>query len=219
MLACSSIASFLFCLCDSLPLKSALTIPFPHDCGYPKHNLLLLRRRRRPLALAPDPDPAPLVLSFHHKPILQFGSPDSEELYIHRLGRTARAGKEGHGIQVLLPFEDAVTSTLHRNKVESDTELLKLVRSAPADVLQCVENVRKRTGNEDMSIVGLAEGASRSFLAYYLNRCKGLKITDETVVAAATEFALSTGLPSLPSFDEKTAKKIGIMNLRGVEVV
>lgn len=35
----------------------------------------------------------------------QVGLPSSREQYIHRLGRTARAGKQGHGIILLAPFE------------------------------------------------------------------------------------------------------------------
>jgi ATP-dependent RNA helicase MSS116 len=38
--------------------------------------------------------------------VLQMGVPSSREQYIHRLGRTARAGKTGHGVLLLAPFED-----------------------------------------------------------------------------------------------------------------
>ncbi|RIA95770.1 P-loop containing nucleoside triphosphate hydrolase protein [Glomus cerebriforme] len=37
--------------------------------------------------------------------VLQIGAPSSREQYIHRLGRTGRAGKEGEGMLVLAPFE------------------------------------------------------------------------------------------------------------------
>ncbi|RHZ78121.1 hypothetical protein Glove_167g88 [Diversispora epigaea] len=37
--------------------------------------------------------------------VLQVGAPSSREQYIHRLGRTGRAGKEGEGILLLAPFE------------------------------------------------------------------------------------------------------------------
>jgi ATP-dependent RNA helicase MSS116 len=37
--------------------------------------------------------------------VLQVGQPSSREQYIHRLGRTARAGKAGQGVLLLAPFE------------------------------------------------------------------------------------------------------------------
>ncbi|KAK4052590.1 hypothetical protein OIO90_004218 [Microbotryomycetes sp. JL221] len=46
--------------------------------------------------------------------VIQVGVPSSRDVYIHRVGRTGRAGKEGRGDLVLLPFErDFVKSQLH----------------------------------------------------------------------------------------------------------
>lgn len=38
--------------------------------------------------------------------VLQAGVPANPEQYIHRLGRTARAGAQGKGILLLCPFEE-----------------------------------------------------------------------------------------------------------------
>lgn len=37
--------------------------------------------------------------------VVQLGLPSSREIYIHRLGRTGRAGKEGEGLLILTPDE------------------------------------------------------------------------------------------------------------------
>ncbi len=37
--------------------------------------------------------------------VVQFGAPSNDNDYIHRLGRTGRAGQSGRGLLVLLPFE------------------------------------------------------------------------------------------------------------------
>merc|ERR1712127_605149 len=37
--------------------------------------------------------------------VIQVGLPESRDQYIHRLGRTGRAGKKGEGIVLLAPFE------------------------------------------------------------------------------------------------------------------
>lgn len=38
-------------------------------------------------------------------PLNQVGLPSDKAQYIHRLGRTARAGKAGHGVLLLCDFE------------------------------------------------------------------------------------------------------------------
>ncbi len=44
--------------------------------------------------------------------VIQIGLPASRNQYIHRLGRTARAGKSGQGLLILSPFETAVSEVL-----------------------------------------------------------------------------------------------------------
>jgi ATP-dependent RNA helicase MSS116 len=56
--------------------------------------------------------------------VIQVGLPESREQYIHRLGRTARAGKEGSGLLVLLPFESSFLSELKGLEVIPNDELL-----------------------------------------------------------------------------------------------
>lgn len=46
--------------------------------------------------------------------VMQVGLPYAPEQYVHRLGRTARAGTEGSGILVLTPFEMFVSLMLAR---------------------------------------------------------------------------------------------------------
>ena len=39
--------------------------------------------------------------------VVQVGAAPNREQYIHRLGRTGRAGKEGEGVILLTPYEKA----------------------------------------------------------------------------------------------------------------
>lgn len=43
---------------------------------------------------------------------MQIGTPAGREQYIHRLGRTGRAGKEGLGLLVLMPWEEVFLRSL-----------------------------------------------------------------------------------------------------------
>ena len=56
--------------------------------------------------------------------VLQIGVPSTREQYIHRLGRTGRAGKEGEGMIILAPFEKSFTkhvNDLPINEVDVET--------------------------------------------------------------------------------------------------
>ncbi|CAG8538949.1 12988_t:CDS:2 [Acaulospora colombiana] len=44
--------------------------------------------------------------------VLQVGAPSSREQYIHRIGRTGRAGKEGEGVLLLAPFEKGFMNSI-----------------------------------------------------------------------------------------------------------
>jgi superfamily II DNA/RNA helicase len=56
--------------------------------------------------------------------VLQVGRASDREQYIHRLGRTARAGKEGYGLLLLAPHDESFLAALH--------DLPILPTSAPA---------------------------------------------------------------------------------------
>lgn len=45
--------------------------------------------------------------------VIQVGAPTSRDIYIHRIGRTGRAGKKGEATLVLAPFEKGFLNELH----------------------------------------------------------------------------------------------------------
>lgn len=47
--------------------------------------------------------------------VIQVGSPQSRDLYVHRVGRTGRAGKGGEGVLLLQPFERDFLRTLGKD--------------------------------------------------------------------------------------------------------
>ena len=50
--------------------------------------------------------------------VVQVGLPANKEQYVHRLGRTARAGKEGRGILLLSSFETRFLDELHQEPLQ-----------------------------------------------------------------------------------------------------
>jgi ATP-dependent RNA helicase MSS116 len=74
--------------------------------------------------------------------VIQLGVPPSQEQYIHRVGRTGRADKDGQAILILAPTEKRALSTLTDVPIALDTrsqyqptlETAKLVKDAVSKV-------------------------------------------------------------------------------------
>lgn len=135
--------------------------------------------------------------------VLQLGQPSSKEQYIHRLGRTARAGKAGQGVLLLAPYEENFVSR----------ELTKDIPISQAALPALTP--------DDLQAVGLAltkvdprvkEMAYQAWLGYY-NSCKGVFKDKTVLVQQANAFASTMGLAEPPALMKKT---IGMMGLRGV---
>ena len=159
-----------------------------------------------------------------HKPIpaqtliflMQYGSPENSDLYIHRLGRTGRAGKQGRGVQVLLPLEAALARNLQKQGVSEDTSL-KFANSEEDDqLLPRLLSARTRIQRGDKGLVKAAEGAYRSIVAHYCARKKPLKV--QTVIDVANQFSDAVGLQEPPAFEPRVSARLGIAGCRGVSI-
>lgn len=77
--------------------------------------------------------------------VIQVGLPRDRESYIHRLGRTGRAGKEGEGWIILTPFEKGEVRrrlrNLPLNDATSELETAEIDMSQPAEVPENVGNI------------------------------------------------------------------------------
>lgn len=82
--------------------------------------------------------------------VLQIGVPSSREQYIHRLGRTGRAGKDGEGIIMLAPFEEGFIrqeiSDLPIQKAAIDT--FQVTPEHKEEVANVLSKVIKEEGHE-----------------------------------------------------------------------
>jgi ATP-dependent RNA helicase MSS116 len=140
--------------------------------------------------------------------VVQYGAPFGETLFTHRLGRTARAGRQGKGLLVLLPFESGLLRGSMRRRLglfEESTLLESYAMSS--DMEKKLEKARAlvRCGQSRMSVN--AEAAYLSFLAYYeeyaAKNVRGTEILD-----AAAIFAVTMGVANLPSMPERLQDKL-----------
>ncbi|KEP49248.1 DEAD-box ATP-dependent RNA helicase [Rhizoctonia solani 123E] len=162
--------------------------------------------------------------------VIQAGLPASAEQYIHRLGRTARAGNEGHGILVLAKWEqfflhkkDVVAAGLDKNLVPyNDTELIN--QTGPGAMLNDMRaRVKAALAKTDEKS---KEQAYIAWIGYYKSSLRDLGWRDVDLVQRANDMARDVFLyAGYQTSDQPSsewlpppilAKTIGMMGLREV---
>ncbi|EDQ89850.1 uncharacterized protein MONBRDRAFT_16806 [Monosiga brevicollis MX1] len=122
--------------------------------------------------------------------VFQLDCPEDVATYIHRVGRTARYGKEGKALLTLLPSESAMVQQLAERKVEvvsTEANASKIKSITPRLKAFCAESPE------------LKYLAQKCFISYtrsvFLQPNKEVFRIDELPLE---EFALSLGLPAAP---------------------
>ncbi|KAF9552973.1 DEAD-domain-containing protein [Agrocybe pediades] len=140
--------------------------------------------------------------------VLQVGLPANSEQYIHRLGRTARAGAAGRGIMILSPEEQFFLS--NREVAEFG---LKADTPPPTHtpIAQAIARVSSETKAQ----------AYRAFLGYYNGYTKPMKMTKAMLVQWAWEYAKGAlGWPESgpPTLESRTVGKMGLKGVPGIAI-
>jgi ATP-dependent RNA helicase MSS116 len=152
--------------------------------------------------------------------VIQIGAAESRETYIHRLGRTGRAGKKGQGLLVLPQVEKHFLQDLGGLDLPVDNELQKgLSKMIPSKVLMdelgpVAQDVRS---GKDPKLEKSISDAYQAMIAYYYHRIEDRQDTDEFVTTVNT-LAQNLGLNKLPPIDSYRARKIGIDNISGLNI-
>jgi ATP-dependent RNA helicase MSS116 len=141
--------------------------------------------------------------------VIQIGVPSQREQYIHRLGRTARAGKSGEGIIILGPREDFFV------RKEIGDLPVKIVNPAvDPDVAREVDAI--------MAKVDLKSKvqAYQAWLGYYKPFSRRMNWTPEQLVAEANHYAVDVlGCPEVPPILRKTVGNMGLKGVAGLNIV
>jgi ATP-dependent RNA helicase MSS116, mitochondrial len=129
----------------------------------------------------------------------QYGAPYNDDLYLHRLGRTGRAGQQGSGLLVLLPFETRFKAKLgKRNIVEASSGPFANVSSPSPGVEARVVALKQLVRSGHTVLRPSAESACTSFVAHYLEYA-GDGASSSNVADAARDLADSFGLAGVPT--------------------
>lgn len=139
--------------------------------------------------------------------IYQAGLPDDKASYIHRLGRTARAGAEGEGT-LLLTRAEAVFANKELSEVDFIDTPASLTTKSPR-----VKEVMLKVDEE------VRQKVYRSLMGYYKGKLSVLGWKANMLVAKMNEFALKgLYLPEIPSFEAKTIGKMGLKGVEGIRI-
>lgn len=139
--------------------------------------------------------------------VFQVGLPADKESYIHRLGRTARAGAGGRGIFIVAEAESWFPKwTLKDIKFQIQEPNF----SAAAEVTTIAASMDEE----------LMAKTYKAWLGYYKSFLKPMKWSAEELVREGNTFA-SEGLqaPETPAIEKNVVGKMGLKGVRGLRVV
>ncbi|KAL0089454.1 P-loop containing nucleoside triphosphate hydrolase protein [Phycomyces blakesleeanus] len=136
--------------------------------------------------------------------VLQVGVPSTREQYIHRLGRTGRAGREGEGVILLAPFEKDFLK-----REIGDLPVQNLIAPTIADEdIEATERLTKAALNsidEDM-----VREVYTGFLGYYAGRVATLGLPRASVVEHANDFLRGFGITDIPHLSPRFLAQLGL---------
>jgi ATP-dependent RNA helicase MSS116 len=172
--------------------------------------------------------------------IIQLGL-TAKDQYVHRLGRTARAGNEGHGIIILAPFEKRFLSQLI-----PELPIVPMVPAAGSVLAQLVagqhpqypaayrkgqyahpvlrayalvEGDGSASSNDgEDSLHAEAKLAYIAWLGFYNSNLRVCGWNKEQLVAVANEFSGFIGLSEVPAIEAKTIGKMGLKGTPGIRI-
>lgn len=155
--------------------------------------------------------------------VIQFGLPESREQYIHRLGRTGRAGKEGQGILVLAPFEKKFLGELKDIDITENKQVTNLISDdnvADTKLSESIVKVLSRIRSGDAKLTVSAEQCYQSYIGYYNGHLKRTTLRSKhTLVETANAFAKTMGLKEQPGLTKRAVSKMGLRDVKNIRIV
>lgn len=136
--------------------------------------------------------------------VFQVGVPADRQSYIHRLGRTARAGKDGHGVFIIASCESFFPRAI-----------LKDIKFIPMSV----DLSQRSRVDQIASEMGDYEKPYQAWMGYYKNHLKAMRWDVNELVRQANTFALEAlQSPEVPALQRKTVGKMGLKGVPGLNL-
>ncbi|KAF2174922.1 DEAD-domain-containing protein [Zopfia rhizophila CBS 207.26] len=141
--------------------------------------------------------------------VIQAGLPSSVEQYIHRVGRTARAGKDGRAVTILFENE-AFFVSVHKQLP---------IQPYPVDIISGLKESQAVVENGFKSVREEAKAkAYQAFLGYNKTYLKKLRLDAKDLVKISNEYAATMGCLEPPLIDKKVVGKMGLKGVPGLRI-
>ncbi|KAF8974866.1 hypothetical protein BGZ46_009653 [Entomortierella lignicola] len=141
--------------------------------------------------------------------VIQVGIPSSKEQYIHRVGRTGRAGKTGEGVLMITPME--------RSFLDVMSDLPLTVNETSKDITEIMKDEKlmdKLTTAKQAQDPEMINDAFTAYLGYYTGRTDVLSCPKRDILESAKQYIVNLGADEPPHLSESFLAKLGF-NSRG----
>ena len=144
--------------------------------------------------------------------VIQVGLPSNAEQYVHRVGRTARAGKDGRAIILLTQGESFFLAQNQKLPIKPHVKTDRILSGIPIYAPQ-IEQVMYTIDE------GVKKKAYQSFLGFFAGSglLKPLHLDKAGLVAMANDFARhAMYCPEPPAMERKTVGQMGLKGTPGI---
>lgn len=144
--------------------------------------------------------------------VIQVGLPSSTEQYIHRVGRTARAGKSGRAVTLLFSNESFFV------KVNPSLP----IKPYPTPIASNSSDLEKYQTRINNALTFVDEDAKskayQAFLGYNKTYLKKLRLDPKQLVQISNGYAAAMGCPEPPMIEKKIVGKMGLKGVPGLRI-
>merc|ERR1719296_160315 len=146
--------------------------------------------------------------------VVQVGLPQDRAQYIHRLGRTARAGRGGAGCLLLADFEAHFV-----RKLKSGKDPLP-IKDHPRSDAAALEEAARWTSAATTRLSPLTHSmAYQAWLGFYNSNLRAMGWSQAELVSQANDWSVHCcGLAEPPSLQAKTVGKMGLKGVPGLRI-
>jgi ATP-dependent RNA helicase MSS116 len=136
--------------------------------------------------------------------VLQVGVPSTREQYIHRLGRTGRAGREGEGIILLAPFEKAF--------LEKEVSDLPIQQIQPSELTEQETTETNKLVSQALHSMDddMVREVYTAYLGYYSGRMPMLGQRRTMAITEANKFLEGLGVQEIPHLSPRFLAQLGL---------
>ncbi|KAG8533972.1 uncharacterized protein KY384_001715 [Bacidia gigantensis] len=144
--------------------------------------------------------------------IIQVGLPLDSDAYTHRVGRTARAGKDGRAVIILTQQESYFLHTNPQFPINPYPHADRILSGHSAQTNAHSINARLETIDPNVK-----RKAYSAYLGFMKGFVRKLRIEPEGLVKMANEFAVRSMMcDEVPEMDKKTVGKMGLKGVSGI---